>query len=359
MQWTKTLENGTEYDGEIKVEPSKTLECYTVRTRSVYLAVIELFYEQGMPDWPFTTSIHAITKAMWVPINGQWYKIIDEELNKMYKTTITWTLSFDIGEVHPKSVNNQQILSVYDYVSMNQRIDKTTKFEKLCRIDFDPEIKENLKKQRTAPLNLSTRKSITSSIQKVLYDMVDIYLTSQNHRGIFERRATWLIGDLNISPARYEYISRRKTLLMGFKEGLDGKLLSNLKKLSVTVLLTADGEDWKCRFQAINTDNVKPKWITHMTPKNTDPSVIESLVYKMSAVVSITDKNRKLYRLYATYYSENLIDRAIGEFKERKHQWSIRSQWAMFTVTLHRIAHSLKYEWIKPCKPSCQYRLKP
>ena len=50
MQWTKTLENGTEYDGEIKVEPSKTLECYTVRTRSVYLAVIELFYEQGMPD---------------------------------------------------------------------------------------------------------------------------------------------------------------------------------------------------------------------------------------------------------------------------------------------------------------------
>ena len=107
----------------------------------------------------------------------------------MYKTTITWTLSFDIGEVHPKSVNNQQILSVYDYVSMSQRIDKATKFEKLCRIDFDPEIKENLKKQRTAPLNLTTRKSITSSIQKVLYDMVDIFLTGQGHRGIFERRA--------------------------------------------------------------------------------------------------------------------------------------------------------------------------
>ena len=122
-------------------------------------------------------------------MNGKWYEIIDEELNKMYKTTITWTLSFDIGEVHPKSVNNQQILSVYDYVSMSQRIDQTTKFEKLCRIDFDPEIKENLKKQRTAPLNLTTRKSITSSIQKVLYDMVDIFLTGQGHRGIFERRA--------------------------------------------------------------------------------------------------------------------------------------------------------------------------
>lgn len=107
----------------------------------------------------------------------------------MYKTTITWTLSFDMGDVHPKSVNNQQILSVYDYVSMNQRIDQKTKFEKVCRIDFDPEIKKNLKKQRTAPLNLSTRKSITSSIQKVLYDMVDIFLTSQYHTGIFERRA--------------------------------------------------------------------------------------------------------------------------------------------------------------------------
>jgi hypothetical protein len=107
----------------------------------------------------------------------------------MYKTTITWTLSFDMGDVHPKSVNNQQILSVYDYVSMNQRIDQKTKFEKVCRIDFDPEIKKNLKKQRTAPLNLSARKSITSSIQKVLYDMVDIFLTSPRHTGIFERRA--------------------------------------------------------------------------------------------------------------------------------------------------------------------------
>jgi hypothetical protein len=290
MRWTKKLGDGTEYDGEIKVEPSKTLGCCTVRTRSVYLAITEIFYQQGMPDWAFTTSIHAITKAMWVPANGKWYEIIDEELNKMYKTTITWTLSFDIGEVHPKSVNNQQILSVYDYVSMSQRIDQTTKFEKLCRIDFDPEIKENLKKQRTAPLNLTTRKSITSSIQKVLYDMVDIFLTSQHHTGIFERRALWLIDDLNISPARYEYMSRRKTLLMWFKEGLDGKLLSNLKKLKVSVLLTADEKDWKCRFQAINTENVKPKWITHMTPKNTDSSVIESLLYKMGNVVTINDK---------------------------------------------------------------------
>ncbi|EGG93721.1 hypothetical protein IMCC1989_838 [gamma proteobacterium IMCC1989] len=57
-----------------------------------------------------------------------------------------------------------------------------------------------------------------------------------------------------------------------------------------------------------------------MAPKNTDPSIVESLLYKMGEVVSITDKNKKLYRLYATYYSENMIDRAIGEFKERKHQ---------------------------------------
>ncbi|EGG93719.1 hypothetical protein IMCC1989_836 [gamma proteobacterium IMCC1989] len=50
MRWTKKLDDGTEYDGEIKVEPSKTLGCCTVRTRSVYLAITELFYEQDMPD---------------------------------------------------------------------------------------------------------------------------------------------------------------------------------------------------------------------------------------------------------------------------------------------------------------------
>ena len=188
--------------------------------------------------------------------------------------------------------------------------------------------------------------------------MVDIFLTSQGNTEIFERRAWWLIEDLNISPARYQYISRRKSLLLDFQKGLDGKLLSNLKKLKINVLPTADGEDWKCRFQAVATEHHKPKVITHIKPVNTDSNTINTLLYKMEQVVPITDKNKKLYGMYATYYSENVIDRAIGEFKERKHQGSIKSHGAMFTVTLHRVAHSLGYEWIKPCKPSCRYRPK-
>lgn len=79
-------------------------------------------------------------------------------------------------------------------------------------------IKANLMTKKTAPLNLTTRQSIKSPVKKVLYDMVDLFLAN---RSIFERTATNLVDDLNLSKTRYKYPSKRKELLEGFKRELD------------------------------------------------------------------------------------------------------------------------------------------
>lgn len=352
--WQFTWPNKTQVEGKITITPSKALSCYTDRTKDVYLALTQIYYMQGMPDWPFKTSIAEIARYMGVPINGKWFGLITEELDRLYQTTLTWKLSFHTARWIPESVNNQHILSVYNYHKMDERYDKSDKFKQTCQIDFDENIKQNLKAKKTVPLNLTSRLSISSPIQRVLFDMVDTFLANNPY---FELRATTLVKELNLSN-RYKHLSKRKILLADFQAGLDGQLLSNLSILKITVKPTADGKDVKCCFKAEKWADTKQKAISHLKVKNTDIKLRQYLIKQIVDVIGGEQENRGLYELFALYYSENAIMRALGEFKERCHEWWIKSRHKYFTATLHRVIHSLWYEWIKPCPSSCPYRPK-
>lgn len=146
---------------------------------------------------------------MGVPINGKWFTLITEELDRLYQTTLTWKLSFHTEKGIPESVNNQHILSVYNYHKMDERYDGSDKFKQTCEIGFDENIKQNLRAKKTVPLNLTSRLSISSPIQRVLFDMVDTFLVKN---GYFEMTGTTLVRELNLSD-RYKHLSKRKILL--------------------------------------------------------------------------------------------------------------------------------------------------
>ncbi|SET71083.1 hypothetical protein [Thalassotalea agarivorans] len=201
-----------------------------------------------MTEGIITTSINEIIKYMGVPSNGKWSKIVSEELDCLYKTTISWVLSFYADESSPQTVKNQHILNQYNYSSPSERSSASTQFDQTCEIQFDDRIIENLRNKKTAPMNLSVRHSINSPVQRVLYDMVDLFLVKN---GIYERTARNLVDDLNLSASRYAYKSKRKTLLEDFKASLDGKMLSTLSILKIDILKTSDGADWKCRFRTV------------------------------------------------------------------------------------------------------------
>ena len=134
--------------------------CYTTRTRDVYLALTQIFYVKGMPQGSIFTSINEIMRFMCVSMNGKHALIVSEELDRLYKTTISWILSYQTEDIAPQTVKNQHVLSVYNYNKLSERADKTKNFEQLCEIDFDIQIKKNLMQKKTAPLNLTTRLSI-------------------------------------------------------------------------------------------------------------------------------------------------------------------------------------------------------
>lgn len=44
------------------------------------------------------------------------------------------------------------------------------------------------------------------------------------------------------------------------------------------------------------------------------------MVYQIVSVVGHEKENAGLYKKFALHYSENLINRALGEYKDRVHQ---------------------------------------
>lgn len=188
------------------------MHCYTDKSKDVYLALIQIFYARSMPTGSFFTSISEILRYMGKANNGKNAAMVSEELERMYKNTISWTFSFHTHEQSAQTVKNQKILSVYNYQKIKERVDLDTIFQQVCEIDFDPMIKANLMQRKTAPLNLTTRLSISSPVKKVLYDQLDMFLAN-NSRGIYERTGLNLVKDLSLKTSRYTYKSQRKKLL--------------------------------------------------------------------------------------------------------------------------------------------------
>jgi hypothetical protein len=347
-EWEVVLPNEEVAVASIRIEPSLAHQGYTSRTYDVYLAFVRLWEINNKPTEPFNTSMAEVCKVLELPPNGKNLKVVEEEGNRLLKTNISWTLAYKVDkDLH--TVKNQQILDTFDYSSMSERFDKSNKFKKTCSVKFHRKILENLLLNNTIPVNFTTRKSITSPVNKVLYSKVDKILYSSKRP--FERTATNLVKDLCLTESRYTYLSQRKELVEKIKKGLDGKLLSDKSKLCVKTSLTAKKDDWKCIFTSTKTlkkiisNNKKTIKVT-----NTDEDVINELIYQINTTVGHELENKVLYRKFAVHYSRNLIMRAIGEFRERCHAPGVESRGKLFTTIVHRLAHELKYDWIKDCK---------
>ena len=347
VEWEVSLKNGEQGIASIKVEPSTAHHGYTCKTYDIYLALIDIWQKKDKPLDPFNTSMSEICRTLDLPTNGKNIKTIEEELNRLLKTNISWTLAYKIDkELH--TVKNQQILDTFDYSSMSERFDTSSKFDKTCVIRFHNKILSNLLINKTIPINFVARKSITSPIAKVLYSKVDKILFSTKRP--YSRTATNLVSDLRLKQDRYKYKSQKKVLLDKLQSSLDGKTLSNMNILHIKVEETADKKDWKCVFKSIKNpknESLIPK--RYIKVVNTDKDIIDDLIYHITETVGCGNSNKKLYNLFAIHYSSDAIFRAIGEYKERAEQNNIKTKPAMFTNILHRIIHELNYEWIKDC----------
>ena len=358
-EWEVILPNEEVAIASIRIEPSLAHQGYTSKTYDVYLAFVRIWEMNNKPIEPFNTSMAEVCKILELAPNGKNLKLIEEEGNRLLKTNISWTLAYKVDkDLH--TVKNQQILDTFDYSSMSERFDKSNKFQKTCSVKFHRKILDNLLINNTIPVNFTTRKSITSPVNKVLYSKVDKILYASKRP--YERKAMNLVSDLCLTGSRYKYLSQRKDLVQKIQKGLDGKILSTGGILQVKISLTVKKDDWKCIFTSTKTvKKLTSQNKTILKITNKDENLINELIYQINMTVgeSLALENKVMYRKFSVHYSSNLIMRSISEFRERSHQPGIESKGKLFTAIVHRLAHELKYDWIKDCKKGgviCPYQ---
>lgn len=349
--WSIDLPDGRTAEAHIEVIPAQDERCYTDKTYDVFLALTELWQDLGTPDEPMVLFIGNIAKKLGLKENGRVAGRIVNELRCLEETKVSWIFSFQTAEIREDTYKNQRILDVFDYAKKSDRITGTTNTR--CIVRLSEHIRSNLRNKVTIPINFSARKKIKSSIAKSLYNRLDNILAQNS---IYERTSKNLVQDLNITEGRYKYKSQRRVLLERLKKNLDKVEMSKPGQfLSVEIKETSDRKDWKCVFKKTGKPSTKKK------PKlpiiNKEKEVRQFLINSIADVVGAREQNYGLYNTFALHYSENMIFRAIGEYKElTAHNPRIANKESYFTAIMHTIAHKIGKKWIKDCDKNCRYR---
>jgi hypothetical protein len=353
MKYPVELPDGRNVEAQIKITPAVGHRCATSSSYDVYLAILSIWDNRGMPDEPFFTSLREIILAMGLSDTGKNYSRVLKEIEVLYHTNISWVFSFSGKDKH-ESGRNRRILTVFDYETISERADLTTKTDQVLKLQLHDSIRANHRRSNTKPIIWTERKKLTSSVAKTFLSTIDPILY---HRERYERTGKGLVEDMLLTPGRYKYKSQRLGVLKRIQEQVDGALLSCLHTVNINISLTADETDYK--IIATRGDSRKRAEIKGLPVYPRSKAEQDHLLEKIVTAVGTSDFNNKTYRRCVMHYSTNHIDRAIGEFKEAKEHLvgkdAVEKQ-KYFTAIMHRIAHDLGLEWFKDCGDVCKYR---
>jgi len=85
------------------------------------LALEEIWYQREMPEDPMQISLREVMRHMEVPVKGKWCNILIEEMQGLFETTLTWSLSYKAEHPH-QTVKNQHVLETFDYACLSEEL---------------------------------------------------------------------------------------------------------------------------------------------------------------------------------------------------------------------------------------------
>ena len=331
----------------MKVSPPEGIKSPTHQTYKILLALFDLWHEQRSADGALTCSLRDVCSRLHIKMTGKAAQAIVKELDVIRGAYLSWKFSFINDRGEGQSLRPMNILEDFQY---DEWTPKAEKFKSRVYIKFNKNIQRNLEANKTKPINLSVLRAIKGEIASVLYTRLDIILSTRDR---YERSTKGVFSDLQLDSKKYRYPSRRKAKLIPIVNELDGKRLSTGHVLSLSLEKTVDHKDWKlvCTRGSMQIDRKTARSI----PPANEPGLAEYLAEEIGAVVGDLETHRQLYTTLARFYSQNLIYRAIGEYKEAATA-AVRYPRRFFTTIVHRLAHEQGKEWIKPCGIDCKHR---
>lgn len=339
-----TSETGDAVERSIEVLGNNVTSGYTSDTLDVIAVVNQMWREQGSSSEGVVLGSYGdVARRLGKDENNavRHRKAVAKELERLRRCVLIFS------QYHTKSAvkNNHEITYFSDYQYV---LDKANPANNYFRAMIDPHVLLNLRSGYIASLPIAALLALKHDKSKPVILRVDSVLAIQEKcelscESIYELAAVELT-DWTRKP-----VNRRRTL-EDIRVDIDGKVLSSGWMVCVSLVEDVKGECIKLVFargEKVHSKeplNASAKKI--LTVINTDAFLVQLLVNDIASAVGGNDVNASLYGIYARSYPEELIRRALSEFKGDKPS-DIRSPGAFFSSILSRIIQEHGYAWIK------------
>lgn len=347
------LKNGG--DAAIRIIPANGHKRPTTTTQRVFYALFQIWEQAGKPpQGRFSFSARQIAALIgWKWAGKDTAERIQEHLVILNSSTIDWEESFASGDEVVTMVEAMSLIDAKGYLKREKMSDRQF-FYGQHNVRLNSDLVANMLEGKTKPFNYHAFISIKNETAAKLYNLLDNFLANKRH---WERRATALIyEDLEMDGKRYEKTFARKAKLQELVRELDGKELSS-GTLSVKVVKTADGADWKLVAdktpKALKKGRIPPKLAN---PSDDIPLIVEDLLEGLSQLGTVKAESGNTLAILARWYSRQMLFETLSLLKGDYRGQIKKSPVRAFVYLTHVEAHKRGKEWIKDCGPKCRHR---
>lgn len=266
----KTTYEGHKADASVTITPLLDAKTPTVTTYKVYVALVQLWEQQGRdPEGRIIFSDRQIAaQANW-PYSGVIAKRVKEHIQILHGTSLEWTLAYkragkDGKPFTERKVSNMHIIEDSSYVERSIAFGQE-QYRSNHWVRLNSTTVQNMLARLEKPLNAKVLNSIQSPSSSNLYVFLENFLSSKPK---WTRDAINLITiDLRMDGVRYERSNNRLEFLRKLKADLDGQPLVR-GHISIEIRRNKADTDWQIVARKI-LPKVTARRVSGVKPINT------------------------------------------------------------------------------------------
>lgn len=242
------LANGGKQIGTVTKVPTAYGDL-TTEDLLVYYALITIWYEENRPLDNVHISLRRIAKLLGKDWGQNVAEALKTSLYRLRLTYFIWENSFcDAAKQEQQrwvSLGKNGTFSILEDLHIHETKQGGHVTGEASSFKFHARILDNLLRNYTRPVLLSTLLTLNSDIGKLLYRYIDRMMA---YKECYERRSQDLFEDLGLEGKTYAYRSKRKEKLLDVLKELQGVPLTTGILIRAEMQETDDGQDFKVVF---------------------------------------------------------------------------------------------------------------
>lgn len=343
LQGNSSTDDGEDIERCVEILGNNVTSGYTTETLRVLTVINEMWEQQGYsPDGGVYGSFSEVVRRLGKDENNaaRHRKAVATELQRLRRLPLIFSQYFTKDMVK----KNHEITYFCDYQYVTDRTNPSNNY---FRAKIDPHVLENIREGYISSLPSKTIIALKYDNSGPVLLKVDSVLASMERLEL-SSDTVYALTQIELTDWTRKPVNRKKTL-ENIRSDIDQSVLSSGWVVNCSLVTDAKGDNIKLVFmrgeRMFDRSESREKRSRGLTVVNTDGFVVQDLTNEMGRVVGEFQTNEKLYTLYAKSYPEEMLRRAMSEFKADKPK-DLRSGGAFFSAILKRLVQESSYAWI-------------